>query len=83
MTGIFFASSVGTLNETLNEMNSRTKDWELKAARGECAWVCADCCCSFPEGMPDECMHGHQSCTDLIKRDKAVAANQALAGDSK
>lgn len=70
-----FVKAVKTenLNKHLEAMNASTRAWELKAARGECAWICADCSCSFPEGMPDACEHGHQSCTDLIKRDKQEA----------
>lgn len=51
-------------------LNEQTRQWELQAARGECSWICADCCMTFPEGMPDACAHGHQGCTDLIQRDK-------------
>lgn len=54
-------------------LDKATAEWEARAARGECAWVCADCCMTFPSGMPDACEHGHQSCTDIIKHTKAVA----------
>lgn len=62
------------LNEaTIEDLNKSTRDWTMKAARGECAWVCADCGCSFQDGMPDECAYKNQQCTDIIKRDKAEA----------
>lgn len=48
-------------------------DWANRAARGECGWICPDCCCTFPEGMPNECEHGYQTCTDIIRRDKRIA----------
>lgn len=57
-------------------MDKQTQEWTMQAARGECSWICADCCVSFPTGMPDECAHGHISCTDIIKRDKADAAKE-------
>jgi hypothetical protein len=44
-----------------------------KAARGECAWTCPDCYVEFPQGMPDACVHGHQICTDILRRDKRTA----------
>ena len=53
--------------------DSATKKWFDAAARGECGWICPDCCISAPEGMPDECMVGCQRCTEIIKRDKARA----------
>lgn len=73
MPGIFIAPADGDLSKTIEAMDKLTNEWEMRAARGECGWVCADCCCSFPEGMPDVCTHGHQSCTDIIRRDKANA----------
>jgi hypothetical protein len=57
----------------INAMNESTREWTRQAARGECAWICADCSVTFPEGMPDACAHGHQSCTDIITRDKQRA----------
>ncbi|WP_316150453.1 hypothetical protein [Cupriavidus sp. BIC8F] len=72
--GIFFAvSHAGGMSDTLDAMDKITQDWTMRAARDECSWVCSDCCMTFPEGMPDECAHGHQGCTDIIKRDKADA----------
>ncbi len=58
------------IDKALEHMNTITREWNNKAARGECDWVCADCGCSFPGGMPDECAHGYQGCTEIIKRDK-------------
>lgn len=57
----------------LGHMDTMFNEWTLRAARGECGWICADCCQSFPAGMPDECCCGHQSCTDIITRDKQEA----------
>lgn len=67
------------IKKQLAEMNRVTRDWTMRAARNECAWICADCSCSFPNGMPDECEHGHQVCTDIIKRDK-LKANEQING---
>lgn len=64
---------VGTSEEAISTADKMMQDWTAKAARGECGWICADCCCSFSDGMPDECLHGHQKCTDIIKRDKERA----------
>jgi hypothetical protein len=68
---IFFGSPS---EAQLDALNRETRDWEMRAARGECGWICADCCASYPKGMPDACEHGHQSCTDIIQRDKREAA---------
>ena len=73
MAVIFIAPADETLDETLEQMNKATREWTAKAARGECAWICSDCGCSFQSGMPDECAYGDQRCTDIIKRDKAEA----------
>lgn len=59
---------------TFAQMNAATNNWTARAARGECGWMCSDCCQSFPNGMPDECCYGHQSCTDIIARDKRAAS---------
>ncbi len=74
MVGIFIATVNGDLDQAIAAMDKATNYWTMQAARGECGWVCADCCCSFTEGMPDECAHGHQKCTDIIQRDKAQAS---------
>lgn len=57
----------------LEGMNQAMRDWTDQAARGECGWICSDCCCSDPKGMPDACWWGNQQCTDIIKRDKLRA----------
>lgn len=74
MVGVFFTTATGkTLDKHISAMDKATQEWTMRAARGECSWVCADCCFTFPEGMPDACEHGHQCCTNIIKRDKADA----------
>lgn len=73
MSGIFITPIQSNMQEVISEMDRRTNEWFARAARGECNWICPDCCCVFPDGMPDECAHGHQGCTDLIQRDKAAA----------
>lgn len=73
MSGIFVVPIEGSLADTLSEMDLLTNEWTAQAARGETAWICSDCCCTFSDGMPDACVHGHQGCTDLIQRDKASA----------
>lgn len=72
MSGFMFLSTKGVPD--LDALNKATREWELRAARGECGWVCADCSMSFSAGMPNECASGHAACTALIKRDKAEAA---------
>lgn len=73
MSGVFIVK--GPISEeTLKGINEATNAWFAKAARGECGWICPDCCQSFPDGMQDECIHGHQGCTDCNKRDKLAAA---------
>lgn len=57
----------------LDALNAATNEWFAQAARGECGWICPDCCQAFPDGMPDSCCWGHQSCTDIIQRDKKAA----------
>lgn len=73
LPGIFVAKVGDGLQETLAHMDKITQEWTMSAARGECSWVCSDCCMTFPDGMPDECAHGLQKCTDIIKRDKKEA----------
>jgi len=77
VTGFIFISN-GTPD--MDALDNATREWELKAARGECGWVCADCSMSFPSGMPNECAHGHASCTSLIHRDKAAASAATKGG---
>jgi len=59
------------LAEILSGMDEVTREWERRAARMECGWICADCCGVFNDGMPNECQHGIQWCTDIIARNKA------------
>lgn len=74
--------SAGMPNENfMTALNKATRAWEIQAARGECGWVCADCCSSAPDGMPVECMHGLQWCTDIIQRDKREAAQEQGGSD--
>lgn len=48
--------------------------WTMSAARGECSWICADCCQSFPQGMPDACPNSTTNgCIEIIQRDKRWA----------
>lgn len=63
-------------DQFLNKLNKDTIEWTNKAARGECPWVCADCSCSFQDGMPCECIHGDERCTRIIERDKQRALEQ-------
>lgn len=79
---MIFVTKTDDIDKTIDELNKTTTEWTMQAARGECSWICADCSCSFPDGMPDECAHGHQRCTDIIKRDKALAMkhNARLTG---
>lgn len=76
MVGIFVAPVDNNLSTVIGDMNEMMQNWTLKAARGECGWICSDCCITFPDGMPEECPHGHQRCTDIIQRDKAEALNK-------
>ncbi|MFA7287137.1 MAG: hypothetical protein WC052_05745 [Patescibacteria group bacterium] len=57
----------------VEEMNHGMRQWTDQAARGECPWVCSDCCCSDVKGMPDACFHGNAWCTRIIQRDKREA----------
>jgi hypothetical protein len=77
----FFLVGDGDFEKPISAMDKVTREWEMRAARGECSWVCADCCSTFPAGMPDACDHGHQNCTDIIQRDKRAAA-QEVAGQT-
>lgn len=61
------------LDAHIESMNTGIRVWTDQAARGECGWICSDCCCSDPKGMPDACFHGHQKCTEIIQRDKREA----------
>lgn len=77
MVGIFFTTATGkTLGAQISAMDKATQEWTMRAARGECSWICADCCCTFPEGMPDACAHDNQQCTNIIASDKHAACKQ-------
>lgn len=78
MVGIFVA--VNPDEHTIKALDEATHAWEMRAARGECAWVCADCCMTFPNGMPDKCGHGQQWCTDILQRDLRAASTSAEGG---
>lgn len=68
--------------EAFSSMTAITNTWTDQAARGECGWICSDCCIGFPEGMPDACAHGDERCTRIIERDKANAKiNPQPSGD--
>lgn len=60
----------------IEKLNRETHAWTMQAARGETGWICADCCCSDPQGMPDECFHGQAHCTSIIQRDKREAMSE-------
>lgn len=60
----------------ISQMDVLTREWTMRAARGECGWVCSDCCYTFNEGMPDECCHGNVRCTEIIQRDKLTAMSE-------
>ena len=81
MFGFFVAPIDDNLDNVVNNMNIETQDWTMKAARGECGWICSDCGASFSGGMPDECAYGDQRCNAIIKRDKTDALK--LFGDNK
>ena len=77
MPGIVVTNAEGAeLDAVIARMNKVTHEWTMRAARGECGWICSDCCASFPDGMPDACEWGHQSCTDIIQRDKITARKE-------
>lgn len=49
-------------------------EWVLRAARGECSWICTRCLYSFEYGMPDACACGEAACTTYIRETKERAA---------
>jgi len=61
------------LKDVFAGLDQATHDWTMRAARMECGWICASCSGSDYRGMPDECAHGQQWCTDIITRDKKAA----------
>lgn len=62
----------------IEKLNRETREWTMQAARGETGWICADCCCSDPKGMPDECFHNLVKCTTTIQRDKREAMSEGV-----
>lgn len=68
------------IHDSVEAMNKSTREWTARAARGECAWVCSDCCQSDPKGMPDACLVDQDRCTEIIQRDKRDVANGKLYG---
>lgn len=73
MPGIFISAGLPDAG-FMDALNKATYEWEMKAARGECEWICSDCCGYFPDGMPYACQHGIDSCTRIIERVKRDAA---------
>lgn len=61
----------------MDALNKATHDWTMRAARGECGWICSSCCGSSDSGMPDECFYGDKTCNDIIKRDKLQASQES------
>jgi rubrerythrin len=45
----------GDMRDFIEQMNKATTGWTMRAARGECGWICSDCGTSFSDGMPDAC----------------------------
>lgn len=74
LPGVMIADT-SNINATISFMDKITNEWMMRAARGECEWICSDCCCSDPSGMPDQCFHGAAWCTEIIQRDKKAAKN--------
>ena len=72
LPGIFVTTTGSGFDSVIRGMDEATQEWERRAARGECGWICADCCVSFPEGMPDACEHGDKGCTSIIRRNKGL-----------
>lgn len=60
------------LVQYMKESSEQLRKWTQSAARGECGWICSSCCCEDKSGMPDECFHGQEWCTKIIKRDKGI-----------
>lgn len=75
----FFAvvGNQSDIDAALEKANAAMRDYTMRAARGECEWICSGCGASDVAGMPDACFHGQQECTDIIKRDKARALGSA------
>lgn len=64
--------------ESISKLDEATRELEMRAARGECPWVCSDCGILFKDGMPDECDIGRRECTEIIRRDKSSAKDAAV-----
>lgn len=58
-------------NRIVLSIDAETREWTKAAARGEALWICSDCGAIFSDGMPDRCAYGHESCTGILRRDKA------------
>ena len=77
MEGIFITTATGkALENQISLMDKLMNEWTMRAARGECAWICSSCCMVFPDGMPDACAHDNQQCTNIIASDKHAACKQ-------
>lgn len=76
MIGIHISTMGNNPEKLFSVMDSIFSDMTRKAALGECAWCCSDCCSFFADGMPDKCPHNCQRCTDIIQRDKAIAQSK-------
>ena len=61
------------LDAHIEGTNKATRDWTQRAARGECGWICSDCCLTFSQVMPDQCGVDDPRCTEIIARDKREA----------
>lgn len=61
------------LEPFLKSLSEDTRNWELRAARGEAPWICSSCCCGSADGMPDKCYHGLPECDNIINRNKQDA----------
>lgn len=66
----------GDLPAHIERMNAEMREYTARAARGECSWICSDCCMSESNGMPDKCIIGCERCTAIIKRDKREAMRE-------
>ena len=80
---MLFVTKIDDIDKTIDGLNKATIEWTIRAASGECGWTCSYCSCNFPAGMPDECIHGQQRCTDIIKRDKAYALTHNTKSNSR
>lgn len=67
------------LKDVFASMDESLRAWTRRAARGECGWVCSDCCGTHNAGMPDKCLHGQQFCTDINQRDRRNAWEEIFA----